>query len=206
MSEQSGPAIGQEAASPFPAGYGSVRGAGDEAALQPSGPPPRSSGLRRRLTGARAVTASPPTAQQAVGVEPTTWVSPAGETTMAIPVLSQVSVPVRRLVRRVDVWTVFKVSFVFYILFAVILLAAGAVAWTLAVDLHLIRDVERAVRTLADKRRFLLHPTTVLKYAAAAFGALALIGTVVNTVAAILYNLIADLVGGIQTIEVVEED
>ncbi len=186
MSEQSGPAVGQEAASPFPARYGSVRGPVEDVALNEA---PRAAPARG-------------------GYEQTGSWAPADEAggrTQAIPVADG-TVPVRRLIRHVDVWTVFKVSLVFYVLFGLIVLVAGVVAWIVGVNLHFVRDIERAVRTLADKRKFVLHPLPVLEYAAAAIGVLALLGTVVNTVAAVLYNLISDLVGGIQTVEVLQED
>ena len=191
---------GADVPSSFPSGYRNVRGSeyrnvrgsdGDDDAYLASGYP--------RATGrSRSTPVDPP--GWAPGTAPTD-----GGPTMAVPVVSQVPVPVRRLVRRVDAWTVFKVSLVFYLLFAVIMLIAGSIAWSVAVHLHFIRDIERAVRTLADKRSFVLHPLPVLEYAAAAFGVLALVGTVLNTVAAVLYNLISDLVGGVQTVEVVEE-
>ena len=187
MSEQSGPALGQGASSPFPARYGSVRGPVEDVALDEA---PRADPAR----AGHGQTGS--------------WV-PAdglgGGRTQAIPVADG-TVALRRLIRHLDVWTVFKVSLVFYVLFGLIVLVAGVVAWVVGVNLHFVRDIERAVRTLADKRTFVLHPLPVLEYAAAAIGVLALLGTVVNTVAAVLYNLISDLVGGIQTVEVLQED
>ncbi|MHB1930886.1 MAG: DUF3566 domain-containing protein [Acidimicrobiales bacterium] len=203
MSEQTGPVIGEEP-SPFPARYGPVRGDVEREALAPE--PAR----RRRSTpaadGVAPRRAAPAGALRAPGE---TWVSPSrdgadGVAPAPARSVTAAGVPIRRLVRRVDAWTVFKVSLLFYLLMLGIFLLAGVVAWHVAVPLHFIRDIERAVRTLADDRTFVLHPKVVLKYAAAAGGALALLGTVMNTIAAVLYNLISDVVGGVQTIEVVK--
>ncbi len=203
MSGEQPGSTGPEAASPLPTRYGSARGP-DGYAERVTGAE-RAGGLGRRRWQSGAASGA---SDAATGWGPAAD-QPAIEATQAIPVLpapphAAGRAVSRRLVRHVDVWTVFKVSLVFYLLLAVIVLAGGAVAWQVAAGLHLIRDVERAVRTLADKRRFVLHPLPVLEYSAAAAGALALVGTLANTVAAVLYNLISDVVGGVQTVEVVE--
>lgn len=197
MSDQGRPTVGANLPSPLPRGYGNVRGSNGDDGSHPSDgrqtPPARYQRTGRRPAGEPAGLT-----RTEIGTD--------GGPTMAVTVLPERPVPTRRLLRRVDAWTVFKVSLVFYLLFALILLIAGAIAWSIAVQLHFVRDIERAVRTLADKRSFVLHPLPVLEYAAAALGVLALVGTVLNTVFAVLYNLISDLVGGVQTVEVVRED
>ncbi len=220
VSDQSGPVVGEET-SPFPARYGPVGGDGEREVLAPR---PATRGARRQRSVATADgMASPPVARSAIGAPGEAWAPPvpglpaaglpaAGLPGEALPAAglpaatAAAGVPIRRLVRRVDAWTVFKVSFLFYVLMLGIFLLAGVVAWRVAVPLHFIRDIERAVRTLADARKFVLRPMPVLEYAAAAGGALALLGTVMNTVAAVLYNLISDVIGGVQTIEVVKDE
>lgn len=112
----------------------------------------------------------------------------------------------RRLVRRVDTWTVFKVSLVFYLFSLVIVLVAGVVLWHLAQPFGIITSIEKSVRLLFDLKTFKLRPAPVLKYAAAGGAILAIIGTLLNVVAAALYNLISDIVGGIQVIVVTEPE
>ncbi len=208
VSDQTGPVVGEET-SPFPARYGPVGGDGEREALPPRSAPP---GARRQRSVATAGgVPSPRVARDAPGASGETWAPAVPARPDGVPPLAGLpaataGVPIRRLVRRVDAWTVFKVSLLFYVLMLGIFLLAGVVAWQVAVPLHFIRDIERAVRTLADARKFVLRPMPVLEYAAAAGGALALLGTVMNTVAAVLYNLISDVIGGVQTIEVVKDE
>lgn len=110
----------------------------------------------------------------------------------------------RRLVRRIDTWTVFKVSLVFYFFLLVIMLVAGVVLWHLAQPFGVITSIEKSVRLLFDLKTFKLRPIPVLEYSAAGGAVLAIIGTLLNVVAAALYNLISDVVGGIQVIVVSE--
>ena len=112
----------------------------------------------------------------------------------------------RRLVRRIDTWTVFKMSFFFYLLLLVIVLVAGIVTWFVAQRIGFIGDIQKSVRSLADDRTFILHGGPVFEYAALAGVVLAVAGTLLNTIGAMLYNLLSDLVGGVQTIVVTEPD
>ena len=112
----------------------------------------------------------------------------------------------RRLVRRIDTWTVFKVSFIFYVLLLAIVLVAGVATWSVAQHLGFIGDIQKSVRSLADDKTFVFHGDVALRYAAAGGGVLALLGTLFNTVAAMLYNLISDVVGGLQVIVVTQPD
>jgi hypothetical protein len=112
----------------------------------------------------------------------------------------------RRLVRRLDTWTVFKVSFVFYVLFLAAVLVAGLVAWHVAYQVGFIHDIQKAVRSLADDTKFQLHGRVIFKYTAVGGGILAVAGTILNVVAAMLYNLISDIFGGVQLVVVSEPD
>lgn len=147
-----------------------------------------------------------------VGDLPPGWSSTAGPTVAqpaaATDLIAASGRPVvqRHLVRRVDAWTVFKVSLVFYLLMLAITLAGGVAAWEVAARLSLIKDIEKLVRNLAVKSSFVLHPLVVLEYAAAIGGILVVVGTLLNTVAALVYNLISDLIGGVQGVVVTATD
>jgi Transmembrane domain of unknown function (DUF3566) len=112
----------------------------------------------------------------------------------------------RRVVRRVDVWSVFKVSFVFYVCVLAVLLIAGTVLWNVARDNGVINQVDKLVRSLFALTSFQLHPTAVLVWAAAILGALCFIGVLFNVLATVLYNLISDVIGGIQVTVVDDRD
>jgi hypothetical protein len=112
----------------------------------------------------------------------------------------------RRLVRRVDVWTVFKVSLVFYLLVLLIVLVAGVVVWNVAQAFGLIHNIEKSIRSLFDLTSFHLHPLPVLGYTALGGAALTVVGTLLNVVMALLYNLISDIVGGVQVVVVTDPE
>ncbi len=86
------------------------------------------------------------------------------------------------------------------------MLVAGVVTWSVAQHLGFVNDIQRSVRSLADDRKFILHGSVALKYSAAGGAALGLLGTLFNTVAAMLYNLLSDVIGGVQVVVVTEPD
>jgi hypothetical protein len=112
----------------------------------------------------------------------------------------------RRLVRRIDTWTVFKVSLMFYLLMVIIVLVAGVATWSVAQHLGFIGDIQKSVRSLADDKTFVFRGADALRWGAVGGVALGLLGTLFNTVAAMLYNLLSDVIGGLQVIVVTEPD
>jgi hypothetical protein len=104
----------------------------------------------------------------------------------------------RRRVRHLDVWTVAKVSFVFYLLILVAVVAASVMLWYVANAVGSIQSIEKSVKTLFDLSKFTLHPKSVAIYTSIGGGILAITGTIANILAALMYNLISDLVGGIR--------
>jgi hypothetical protein len=104
----------------------------------------------------------------------------------------------RRAVRHLDVWTVAKVSFIFYLLVLVAVVAASVLLWYVADAFGSVDSIEKSIRTLFDLSKFTLHPSSVAVYTALGGVALAVCGTVANILAALTYNLISDLVGGIR--------
>ncbi|MGD0810391.1 MAG: DUF3566 domain-containing protein [Acidimicrobiales bacterium] len=104
----------------------------------------------------------------------------------------------RLVVRRVNAVSVLKVSVIFYFGVLVVMLITGAVLWNVAAALGVIDTLDKAIRTLFALSAFKLHPLVALGWAAVIGGALCFVGVVVNVFAAIMYNLISDMVGGVQ--------
>ncbi len=115
---------------------------------------------------------------------------------------------VRRIVRKIDSWTVFKVSAIFWIVAGLALILGFVMFWSV-IDASGIPD--RLVETLteiglfeqgtdpfADSERFLRI---------AVFGSItwSVVATGLTTLAAVMYNLISDIVGGVEFI-VLEEN
>jgi hypothetical protein len=70
--------------------------------------------------------------------------------------------------------------------------------WYIADAVGSINSIEKSVRTLFDLKTFTLHPGEIAKYTSAGGAALAIAGTLGNVLAALIYNLISDVVGGIR--------
>jgi hypothetical protein len=112
---------------------------------------------------------------------------------------------VNRVVRHVDAWSVCRVAFVFFVSMYAILLVAGVLLWTVATSTGTIDNIESFIRSLFVLDSFTFDSATLLR-ASAVLGALFVVaGTAIAVTFAVLFNLIADLVGGIR-VTVLEEE
>jgi hypothetical protein len=100
------------------------------------------------------------------------------------------------------VWSVAKVSIVFYLLILVAVVVASVMLWYVADAAGSLQSIEKSVRTLFSLSKFTLHPGAVALYTALGGAVLAVVGTLGNILGALMYNLISDLVGGIRFVEV----
>ncbi len=111
---------------------------------------------------------------------------------------------VRRVLRSIDTWTVFKLSVLFYLVLYAILMVAGVLLWNLAYATGTIDNLERFFEsfgweTFEFQGGALYHSAWIagLFLVAAATG--------LNVVMATVFNLMADLVGGVG-VTVLEEE
>jgi uncharacterized membrane protein YedE/YeeE len=110
----------------------------------------------------------------------------------------------RRVIRRFDLWSVLRFSLLFYLCMFLILLVAGIVLWLVATVTGVRHNIENFISDLiASKFHFL--GLQLLRGAAIGGLLLVLIGSAANMLMALLYNLISDVVGGIE-VSVLEED
>jgi hypothetical protein len=109
----------------------------------------------------------------------------------------------RGVVRKVDTWSVFKVSLVFYAAMYCIVLVAGVVLWLAATATGLRHNVESFIADLIASGKFHFVGTELLRAAAVAGVVLVVLGTAANVLLVVLYNLISDMVGGL---DIVVED
>lgn len=112
----------------------------------------------------------------------------------------------RRIVRRLDTWTVLKVSLVFYLCVLIVIVVSGVVLWNVAEAFGFLHSIEKSVKSLFDYTSFTLHPRPILEYTILGGAGLAVLGTLGNVLVALLYNLISDVVGGIQIVVIAEEE
>ncbi len=111
---------------------------------------------------------------------------------------------VTRVVRQVDTWSVFKVSLVFSLFLYAVCLTAGVLLWQVAQNTGTVDNIERFFesfgwQTFSLKGGEIFHNAWV----GGLFLAAGLTGLLV--LGATLFNLIADLVGGIR-VTVLEEE
>ncbi len=111
---------------------------------------------------------------------------------------------VRRVVRSVDTWTVFKVSAIFFLIAYIIVLVAGVLLWNLANSTGTVDNVERFFESFGwesfeFKGGEIYHSYWIIGLF------LVVAGTGLNVTLAVLFNLIADLVGGVG-VTVLEEE
>lgn len=104
----------------------------------------------------------------------------------------------RTTVSHVSIATVIKVSVMFYLLFLAVIVVAAMLLWVVADQTGVVTSIDKSVRSLFSLKSFVLHASAVAEYTAAAGALLGLAGTLANILAALIYNLIADVVGGIR--------
>ena len=112
---------------------------------------------------------------------------------------------VRRVIRRIEPWSVLRFSIVFYACLLVILIVAGAALWIVASIVGVVHNAEKFIGELFLLDNFRFLPFQILRATAIAGTILVVLGTAANVLLAVLYNLISDVIGGIEIVSV-EED
>ena len=111
----------------------------------------------------------------------------------------------RRWIRGVDPWTVLRLSLVFYLCMLVVWLVAGVLLWSAASVSALIYNLERFVTDLFFLQYFQIRGGVILLSAFGAGLVLVLLGTGLNVIMAVVYNLTSDVTGGVE-VTVTEKD
>jgi len=103
-----------------------------------------------------------------------------------------------RIVRRIDAWSVFKISLLFFITAYLILLVAGVLLWSLAISTGTIDNAENFIQELFALDSFSFDGKQIFE--ASLFGGAVLVvaGTGMTVTLAVLFNLISDMVGGVR--------
>ncbi len=105
---------------------------------------------------------------------------------------------VRRIIRKVDPWTVLKVGLVLNTIGALVWVLGVWVAWSIAVQ----RGIPEALVDVFGRLTIVVSPDGELYFRVIVM--LAIIGVIVMTalmtLVAVLYNLISDVVGGVELI------
>ena len=114
---------------------------------------------------------------------------------------------VRRIIRKVDPWTVLKVTFVLNFVVALTIVLGFSILWVLLINAGVPQGLEDIARRLAllDENASLVGNIEAL-FSSVVFLATVylLTQTALATIGAFIYNLVSDLVGGIEVV-VLEE-
>jgi hypothetical protein len=105
---------------------------------------------------------------------------------------------VRRIVRHVSPWSVFKVSVLFYACMWVVFLIAGVLLWNVAQRTGVITNIEKFYAKSTGEQFHEIDGRGVFRSAAFVGAALAVATTGLTVLMSVLFNLITDLVGGIR--------
>lgn len=114
---------------------------------------------------------------------------------------------VRRVIRHIELWSVLKISIIFYLCLWLILILAGLVLWSFAAESGTLDSIEELVESLfaLDEEGEFWGGGTIFRAYAVMTMALCIAGITFTVLLAGLYNLISDLMGGVR-ITVIEEE
>jgi hypothetical protein len=112
---------------------------------------------------------------------------------------------VRHKLRRIDLWSVLKISLCFFTAAIAILLLAGVVLWFVADSTGLLKHVEKLAADNFSAPDFRIVGSRVFEGAALIGLVLDAVLVVVTVVGAALYNVFSDLFGGVEFSTIEEE-
>lgn len=112
---------------------------------------------------------------------------------------------VKRVVRRVNAWSVLKISLLFNLCLYVVVMVAGVLLWSAGRSTGAIESVEGFVESLFSYETFRFEADMIFRASMLGGAVVALFLTGLSVLGALLFNLISDLVGGIR-VTVLEED
>ena len=110
---------------------------------------------------------------------------------------------VRRIVRRVDPWTVLKVSFIVYLVAAFAFMLASVMFWEVVERSGIpqkITDFLIQITLLDEGEAPFSNTEQFVRLSAILAVAWAVLSCGLTTLAAIMYNLVADVVGGVEIV------
>lgn len=103
---------------------------------------------------------------------------------------------VKRTIRRIDPWSVLKFSLAFYVSVMVVAFVVSVILFYAASSVGIVGNIESFVQEVGWPD-FRIRPVQVFR-AVLLLGAVnVIVWSAVNVIVAFLYNLVADLVGGI---------
>ena len=112
---------------------------------------------------------------------------------------------VHRIIRRVDPWSVLKLSLVFYFCVWLMVVISGVLIWGLAVGSGSVESLEDFIAKLLAFEEFHFNADQIFRLFAVGGLIMVFLATAVSAILAVLFNLISDLIGGVR-VTVIEEE
>jgi hypothetical protein len=109
----------------------------------------------------------------------------------------------RMVVRKLDLWSVLKISLCFYLAGLAVTMVAGIVLWIISSSLGVVNNVEEFMGDLLSAKDFKFLSAQILEGATLVGLVIVILLVIITLVAAAFYNLFSELIGGI---EIVVED
>jgi hypothetical protein len=105
-------------------------------------------------------------------------------------------------VARIDAWSVMKVSFLLSVALGIATVIAAFVVWTMLDGMHVFSDLQEFLETLSADRFIALldyvRLPKMMSYATIIAVVNVVLLTAISTLGALLYNVVAALVGGVR--------
>jgi Transmembrane domain of unknown function (DUF3566) len=111
----------------------------------------------------------------------------------------------RQTIRKVDLWSVLKISICFYMMALIVVLFAGMVLWWIAAAFGIIGNIENFVGDLVNSRDFKFLSWNVLRASALVGLVIVCLMVIWTVLGAAFYNLFAQIFGGVE-VTVVEDE
>jgi hypothetical protein len=106
-------------------------------------------------------------------------------------------VRVRRVVRRLELWSVFKIGLLFHLISGIMSLAVGIGLWTVAAKAGLLEKLASFLGDLLGTTNFQIDGGLILEAALPIVGALVVVNVVATVVLAFVYNMLSGIFGGL---------
>jgi hypothetical protein len=104
----------------------------------------------------------------------------------------------RVIIRKVGPWSVLKFSLLFYLCVMAVILGALMILYSVLGALGALDTVEDLIRSLFSDDSFQIHGDWLFTRAVTIGLGMVILWTLINVFVAFLYNLISDIVGGIE--------
>ena len=113
--------------------------------------------------------------------------------------------PGRLTLRRVDLGSVARMSFAFYLAFVGLLGLIAVLFWIVAAATGLVRRLEHLIQNLFGFTSFHFQPVRIVLWGLVIGATVTVVGTALNLLGALAYNLVAARRGGVR-VTFVDED